>query len=74
MIRDVHYDNIELYVTVFGLESAEEDAPVAKFWMDPNVFSSKEDLDIEKDFELSRLRILFSVEVLSLLEDHDVAT
>jgi hypothetical protein len=35
--------NIELYVTVFDKKSTEEDATVAKFWMDPDVSSSKED-------------------------------
>ena len=62
-----------MYVTAFGQDSAEEDASTAEFWMDPEVLACKEDLDNEKGFEPSRLRILFSVEVLSLIDELNVA-
>lgn len=42
MIRDVHDDSIELYVTVFGQNSDEEDAPVAEFWVDPDVVGTED--------------------------------
>jgi hypothetical protein len=37
MIRDVHYDSIDLKVLVYGQENGEEDAPVGEFRVDPEV-------------------------------------
>lgn len=66
MIRDVHDDSIELSVLVYGQENAEEDAPVAELRVDPYAIGSAEEFN-NGGVEPSRLRALFSTEVLSLI-------
>ena len=66
MIRDVHDDSIELYVTFFGQASDEEDAPVAEFWVDPDVVGTEIELK-NGGIEAYRLRAIFSNEVWNLI-------
>ena len=59
MIRDVHDESIKLYVTVFGKDSEEGDAPVAEFWVEPAVIGTEEEFN-NGGVEASRLRAIFS--------------
>lgn len=58
MTRDVHDDSIELYVTVFGKHDDEEDAPVAEFFIEPEVVGTDEELK-NGGIEPYRLRAIF---------------
>jgi hypothetical protein len=40
----VYDDSIELYVTVLGQGSDEEDAPVAEFWVEPDAMALRMNL------------------------------
>lgn len=71
MIRDVHDDSIELYVLVYGQENSEDDAPVAELRMDPYAIGCEEELQ-NGGVEPSRLRAIFSPEVLSLITGNGV--
>jgi len=66
MTRDVHDDSIELYVTVYGQDSYEEDPPVAELWIDPTVIGCEEELN-NGGVEPYRLRAIFSEEVWNLI-------
>ena len=66
MIRDVHDESIELYVTVFGQDNEEEDAPVAEFWVEPDVVGSEEEFN-NGGVETSRLRAIFSEDTFHLI-------
>jgi hypothetical protein len=66
VIRDVHDDSIELYVSVFGQDSSEEDPPVAELWIAPYVVAYEEELN-NSGVEPSRLRAIFSEEVWNLI-------
>lgn len=66
MIRDVHDDSIELYVTVFGQDDDVEDAPVAEFWVEPDVIATEDELN-NGGIEPYRLRAIFSDEVWNLI-------
>ena len=66
MIRDVHYDSIELYVTVFGQDNDEEAAPVAEFWVDPDVVGAEHELK-NGGIESYKLRAIFSQGIWNLI-------
>ena len=66
MIRDVHYDSIELYLTVFGQDNDKQDAPVAEFWVDPDVVGTEHELK-NGGIESYRLRAMFSQDVWNLI-------
>jgi hypothetical protein len=71
MIRDVHYDSIDLNVLVFGQEDGEEDAPVADLWIDPERIGTEDELN-EEGISPCRLRALFSEDVLDLIMEKGV--
>jgi len=71
MIRDVHYDDIELQVLFFGQEGCEDDDAVAALWIDPDVIGNDEEL-ADGGIEPSRLRAIFSSEVLSLMANRNI--
>ena len=66
LIRDIHYDSIDLYVLVYGQEDGEEDAPVAELWIDPGSIGTEEELN-EEGIAPSRLCALFSEEVFEFI-------
>ena len=66
MIRDVHYDSVELYVAVFGQENDEEAAPIAEFWVDPDTVGTEEEINND-GIESYRLRAIFSQGVWNLI-------
>ncbi len=66
MIRDIHYDNIELYVAVFGKESGEDDAPIAEIWVEPDAVGTEEEFN-NGGVETSRLRAIFSKDTFHLI-------
>ena len=65
MIRDVHYDSIDLKVLVYGQENGEEDAPVGEFRVDPEVVCPDGAL-AEGGINPSQLAVIFSKNVLGL--------
>jgi len=65
MIRDVHYDSIDLKVLVYGQENGEEDAPVGEFRVDPDVVIPDGEL-AEGGINPSQLSVIFSKNVLGL--------
>ena len=66
MIRDVHDESIELYVTVFGKDNDEEAAPVAEFWVDPDAVGTEDELK-NGGIESYRLRAMFSQGIWNLI-------
>jgi len=66
MIRDVHDESIELYVTVFGQDNDEGDPPIAEIWVEPDVVGTEEELK-NGGIEPYRLRAVFSNEVWNLI-------
>lgn len=66
MIRDVHYDSIELKVLVYGRENEEEDPPILESWIDPEVIASEGELP-ENGINLKQLRSLFTKDALGVI-------
>ena len=44
LVRDVHYDSIELKVMIYGQANDEESPPVLESWIDPEVVMPPEEL------------------------------
>jgi hypothetical protein len=71
LIRDVHYESLELKVLVYGLEDGEEDAPVAEWWLNPDRIGTEVELS-EEGISPYRLRALFSEDVLDLMRERNI--
>ena len=66
LTHDVHFDSLELNVTVFGISSDEEDAPVGEFLVDPDSLATTDQL-CNVGIKPARLRALFSEGVWHLI-------
>lgn len=71
MIRDVHYNDVELHVLIFGQDGCDEEDAVAALWIDPDVVGASGEL-ADGGIEPSRLRAIFSEEVLSMVATRSI--